>query len=72
MWLNKRKAKMQNACGSYHARLLVHESLSTLISFQSRKLHSFKALLSTIGVTSRITCCINNPAELLQLCNRAG
>lgn len=28
----------------------------TLMSFQSKKLHNFKALLKTMGVTSLITC----------------
>lgn len=33
------------------------------MSFQSRKLHSFKALLSTIGVTSLITCSVSFALE---------
>jgi len=36
---------------------------STLMSFQSKKLHSFKALLSTIGVTSLITCSMSSALE---------
>lgn len=48
---------------------------STLMSFQSRKLHSFKALLSTMGVTSLITCteehtCLSftGPHEFARVC----
>lgn len=36
---------------------------STLMSFQSKKLHNFKALLSTMGVTSLITCSISSALE---------
>lgn len=35
-------------------------SVNTLISFQSKKLHNFSALLKTIGVTSLITCQSNS------------
>ena len=38
---------------------------STLMSFQSKKLHSFKALLSTIGVTSLITCSMSSALEAI-------
>ena len=51
---------------------------STLMSFQSRKLHSFKALLSTMGVTSLITCveehtCLSftSPHQFARMCRTA-
>ena len=43
--------------------LKVQSMGSTLMSFQSKKLHNFKALLSTIGVTSLITCSTSSALE---------